>query len=149
MLSRRNRLITVFVIAWTLVFHYESLRASYVSPLAGRTLPKLPLLFPPAGWIMFFSVDQSYGFAEVYGMRNGSPVSLNPHDIFRTKAVGYDNIRRNVLVSVLSPSLAASFCPYLKRTFPGDEAFAVVYAAYPDVAAESDRVVRQLAYRCP
>ena len=136
------------MILWTLVFHYETLRANYLSPLAGRPLPKLPLLFPPAGWIMFFNVDKSYGFAEVYGIRSATPVLLDPHDIFQTKAVGYDNIHRNVLVSVLHPNLAPSFCPYLKRKFPGYEEFAVVYAAYPDVVAEPDRVLRQLAYRC-
>ena len=149
MLRRRNGRITAFVIIWTLVFHYETLRANYLSPLARRELPKLPLLFPPAGWIMFFNVDRSYGFAEVYGLRrNQEPTQLDPHAIFATKAVGYDNIRRNVLVGVLSRNRGQAFCRYLHRKFPDYEQFTVVHAEYPDLLEAPDRVLRQVAYRC-
>ena len=147
-LRRHDRAITWFVICWSLVFFYETFRASYLSPLFGRQLPKLPLLFPPAGWIMFFNVDRSYGFAEVYGTRNGQRTLLDPHDIFSTKAVGYDNIHRNMLVGVLSQHEAQPFCRYLMRKFPAYDEFLVVYAQYPDVANQPDTVYRQVAYRC-
>ena len=58
-MPRRTTTITWFVIIWTAVFLYETFRASYLSPLLHRQLPKLPLLFPPAGWIMFYNVDKS------------------------------------------------------------------------------------------
>ena len=146
---RRNTFaITAFVICWTLVFQYETLRANYLSPLFNRELPKLPLLFPPAGWIMFYNVDKSYGFAEVYGIKERKPVLLDPHDIFKTKAIGYDNIHRNMLVGVLSRNRAREFCRYLRRKFPAYESFAVVVAEYPDVAATPERILRQVAYRC-
>ena len=146
---RRNAWITAFVVAWTLLFHYETLRANYLSPLAGQELPKLPLLFPPAGWIMFFNVDQGYGFAEVYGLRRDQePSALDPHDIFATQAVGYDNIHRNVLVGVLHQAYAPTFCRYLRRKFPSYDGFAVVYAQYPDVVDAPDLVQRRIAYRC-
>jgi hypothetical protein len=150
MVIRRNTLISVFVACWLALFTYETFRASYLSPLAGRQLPKFPLLFPPAGWIMFYHVDRSYGFAEVHALpRDGSPVvMLNPHEIFETRAVGYDNIRRNVLVGVLSRDRAPAFCRYLRRKFPAYQAFAVVYGQYPDVVDQPDRILRQLAYRC-
>ena len=144
----RNRVITGFVICWTLLFQYETLRANYLSPLARRELPKCPLLFPPAGWIMFYSIEPSYGFAEVYGIRGKTPVKLDPHAIFATRAVGYDNIRRNMLISVLSEQAAPSFCRYLTRKFPGNDAFAVLYANYPDLITTPDRVLFQVAYRC-
>jgi len=147
-MRRRHALITCFVIAWTLLFHYETLRANYLSPLAGRELPKLPLLFPPAGWIMFYRVDRSYGFAEVYGIRGDHAIKLDPHQTFQTKAVGYDNIRRNVLIEVLSRPYAESFCRYLRWKFPEYESFAVVYAEYPDVIASPTQILRQVAYRC-
>jgi len=144
----RRRTITWFVICWTLLFHYETLRANYLSPLAGRELPKVQLLFPPAGWIMFFNVDPSYGFAEVYGIRGNERVLLDPHDILETKAVGYDNIHRNVLVGVLSREHAQPFCRFLRRKFPEYDEFFVVYAEYPDVVNMPDRVLRRVAYQC-
>ena len=148
--SRRSRvLISLFVLVWIGVFHYETLRLNYLSPLAGGELPKLKFLYPPAGWIMFFDVNRTYGFAEVYGVRQGHPELIDPHDIFRTRFVGYDNIRRNVLISVLSARQAPAFCSYLDRTFPHHDAFAVVYGRYPDVVGHPDEVQRALAYRCP
>ena len=146
---RRNTLITVFVICWTLLFQYETLRASYLSPLVGRELPKVRFLFPPAGWIMFFNVNPSYGFAEVYGVRGGERTLLDPHDILETKAVGYDNIHRNVLVGVLSREDAQPFCRFLRRKFPSYDEFLIVYARYPDLINAPDQILRQVAYPCP
>jgi hypothetical protein len=147
-LARRDWWISVFVAVWIAVFHYETLRLNYLSPLAGRELPKLKFLFPPAGWIMFFNVDRSYGGAEVYGVRDGEPFLIDPHDIFRTRFVGYDNIRRNVLISALSPADAPKFCRYLHRKFPQYEAFAVAYVVYPDLVSQPGQKFYRLAYRC-
>jgi hypothetical protein len=150
---RHNAAITVFVIAWIVFFQYQTLRLNYLNPLATqlwhRDLPKIPLLFPPAGWIMFYNVDPAYGLAEVYGLRRGVPEAIDPHAIFPMKNLGYDNIRRNVLVSVLSADSAPRFCRYLARKFPGYASFAVVYAGYPDLVNTPDRLTRHLAYRCP
>lgn len=145
---RRNAALSVFVAAWLLLFNYETLRYRHLCPLTGLNLPKCPLLFPPAGWIMFYSVDRRYGFAEVYGLQAGVPRLIDPHAIFETHNLGYDNIRRNVLVSVLDERLAPAFCPYLRRKFPAYEDFLVVAAAYPDLIATPDRLLRQPLYRC-
>jgi hypothetical protein len=145
---RRSILISWFVAAWLILFNYESLRANYLVPLTGRPLPKTRLLFPPAGWIMFFNIDPSYGFAEVYGTRQGQPEKLDPHDIFETDALGYDNIHRNVLVGVLYRDRAEPFCRFLRRKFPDYTGFAVVYAQYPDFVNSPERLARQVAYRC-
>ncbi len=149
MLPRRNVAITWFVILWTLIFHYETLRANYLRPLLGRELPKLPLLFPFAGWVMFFHIDTSYGFAEVYGNARSGPVPLDPHDILPTKAVGYDNIHRNVLIGALSRQDAPSFCRYLHRKFPVYDSFTVVYGNYPDVVEAPEDISYTIAYQCP
>ena len=147
-LKRHNAAVNLFVVCWSLLFFYETFRTNYLSPLAGHRLPKFTLLFPPAGWIMFFNVDPGYGFAEVYGLRNGQHEMIDPHLIFHTKAVGYDNIRRNVLVSVLSQEAAEPFCHYLKWRLPRYEAFAVVYAQYSDTVNAPDQISRHVAYRC-
>lgn len=156
-LGRRNAWISVFVAVWVAVFHYETLRLNYLSPLvlrlrsglAGRELPKLQFLYPPAGWIMFFNVDRSYGYTEVYGVREGRAELLDPHAIFETRFIGYDNIHRNVLIAVLSPHQAQPFCRYLRRKMPQYEAFAVVYAAYPDLMEHPHEIRRRIAYQCP
>lgn len=141
--------ISCFVLLWTLVFHYETLRLNYLSPLVGRELPKVKFLFPPAGWIMFFHIDAGYGFAEVYGLAaNQPPALIDPHRIFATRCVLYDNIRRNVLVSVLNPSYGGAFCGFLHRKFPDYEQFAIVHAAYPDVVNQPETVQREAVYRC-
>ncbi len=140
--------ISIFVIVWLAVFHYESLRHRYLSPLVGYELPKLKFLFPPAGWIMFYNVDASYGSAEVYGIKNGQPALIDPHRIFATRFVWYDNIRRNVLIGVLSAPYGSAFCHYLRRKFPEYEEFAVVYAQRSDVVHAPDHVARKVIYRC-
>ena len=148
-MRRRNVLISCFVIVWVGLFHYETLRLNYLSPWLGHPLPKLKFLYPPAGWIMFFNVDRSYGYAEVYGLRQGRPEMIDPHRIFSTRFVWYDNIRRNMMVSTLSRSAAPQFCAYLRRKFPQYDSFAVVYSLYQDVVDHPDEVRRALAYRCP
>jgi hypothetical protein len=97
---------------------------------------------------MFYRVDAAYGFAEVHGLRRGEPVQLNPHAIFENRALGYDNIRRNVLVSVLSPEDGPAFCAYLRRKFPEYDRFAVLYGQYPDLVRRPDEINRQVVYRC-
>ena len=144
----RNRVITGFVICWALLFQYETLRANYLSPLAHRELPKFRLLFPPAGWIMFYNIGPSYDFVEVYGIRGKEAVKLDPHDIFATRAVGYDNIHRNVLIGVLTDGAAPPFCRYLKRKFPTYNTFAVLAERYPDLITTPSRFLFQVAYRC-
>ena len=148
-LGSRNTWISVFVIVWIAVFHYETLRLSYLSPLVGHQLPKLKFLYPPAGWIMFFNVDRSYGFAEVYGLKERQPFVIDPHEIFETRFVGYDNIRRNILISVLSSADSPRFCRYLRRKFPDYDTFAVMYGQYPDLIDRPHTKLYQLAYRCP
>lgn len=147
MTPRRKALISSFVVVWTALFHYESLRYNYLNRWFQADLPKLKLLFPPAGWIMFYRVDRSDGRAEVWGRRGAEAGLIDPHRIFATRWVGYDNIRRNVLITALNQAYAPSFCRYLRRKFPGYDGFVVMEVWTPSVL-EPDRQVKQLAYRC-
>ena len=144
----RNFWITALVIVWTLAFHYESVRFFYLNPLFKRELPKVKFLFPPAGWIMFFHVDETYTMAEVYGVKNGEPQLIDPHRIFETKAIGYDNIHRNVLSSVLYPQRKEDFCRFLRRKFPDYESFLVPVVHYPAVVKEPTKKLYRVMYQC-
>jgi hypothetical protein len=147
-MRRRNVAISIFVVVWLSVFHYESLRYAYLNPLFGQTLPKLKLLFPPAGWIMFFHVPESELRAEVHGKKDGDLELIDPHRIFENRWIGYDNIRRNVLVTVLDPYAAGHFCRYLRRKFPEYDTFYVMQAAYPsNLRAPGKRTLRTV-YVC-
>ncbi|MBI3010721.1 MAG: hypothetical protein HYY57_07050 [Candidatus Omnitrophica bacterium] len=97
---------------------------------------------------MFFQIGRSYGFAEVYARKDNQWKLLKPHEIFKTRFVGYDNFRRNVLSVALDPRYAASFCRYLFWRLPQYEAFTVAWVEYPDLIETPDDVVRQPAYRC-
>ena len=144
----RNTLVTIFVILWAFLFHYESLRANYLSPFFHRPLPKFKFLFPPAGWIMFYRVDDMDVKAAVYGQKGDALELIDPHRIFNNHWLGYDNIRRNVLISALDPYSAARFCRYLKRKFPEYDYFAIAQVVYPSVTKYRDKNILKLAYRC-
>ena len=53
-LRLRNATISIFVVLWLFIFHYESTRIFYLNAATQSELPKFKFLFPPAGWIMFF-----------------------------------------------------------------------------------------------
>jgi hypothetical protein len=147
-LQVRNTLISIFVVIWLVVFYYESTCFYYLQPLSQHALPRLKFLFPPAGWIMFYNVGDNFGYAEVYGFKDGEPQLIDPHDILRTRAIGYDNINRNALVTVLTPGMAASFCPYLRRRFPYFDKFAVTYVEYPHLVEAPFEKRQSVAYEC-
>ncbi len=144
----RNTAISVFVVLWLFLFNYESLRANYLNPFFGRELPKFKFLFPPAGWIMFYQVDQTEGRAEVFGIQGEKFEPIDPHRIFNIHWLGYDNIHRNVLVTVLNPYYASTFCAYLRRKFPNYEHFAVARVIYPSIIRYPDRRNVRILYEC-
>ena len=94
----RNIFITLFVIVYSLVFHYESVRHFYLNPMLKKELPKVKFLFPPAGWIMFYKVGSQYGFTEVYGVKGKQQQEIDPREIFKVRTIGFDNIHRKGFV---------------------------------------------------
>ena len=147
--SLRNLFISVFVVIWIGVFHYESIRYSYLNPLFGKNLPKIKFLFPPAGWIMFYNVDDTFSCAEVYGVKNGQPQLIDPHLILTTRPIGYDNIHRNALIVALDADLEEPFCRYMMRKFPYFDRFLVTVAYWPSVTKTPQRKLQRLIYQCP
>ena len=145
----RNIFITLFVILWTMVFHYESLRHFYLQPLFKRSLPKLMLLFPPAGWIMFYRQPDSDGFTEVYGVREGDVQRIDPHDIIQVRTIGYDNIHRNILSEIADARMKPKVCRYLQRKFHDFDAFVVTIVYYPSFSKTPHRKIQKVLYQCP
>jgi len=146
--SVRNIVITVFVILWTCVFHYESLRHFYLNPLFSQQLPKVKFLFPPAGWIMFFNVGEASGHVEVYGVKDEKPQLIDPHDIFRTRTIMFDNIHRNILSTVASRHQAKSFCRYLQYRFAYFDHFLVTVVYSPSIVDEPYKRFQEVRYEC-
>ncbi len=144
----RNTIISVFVVLWLAVFHYESIRHFYLEHLFGRTLPKVKFLFPPAGWIMFYNVGNGFTDVEVYGVKDKTLVLIDPHDIFRTRTIGFDNIHRGILGEVADPEMSRRFCPYLHRLFPYFDNFVIVGVYYPDMAKEPYEKRQAVQYQC-
>lgn len=97
---------------------------------------------------MFYNVNDSYGFAEVYGVKNGHPQLIDPHQILQTRPIGYDNINRNALSSVLSAGMEQPFCAFLHRKFPYFDNFLVTYVNYPSLIKEPFERQQGIAYEC-
>lgn len=147
--SVRNSLISVFVVCWLFIFHYESLRTIYLNPFFKRELPKVKFLFPPAGWIMFFRVDDAASSVEIYGITaDNQPQLIDPHDILQTRPIGYDNIRRGALFAFASPDNRQRTCAFLQWKLPYFKSFVVSYVQYPSVTTEYFRQKRYILFQC-
>lgn len=144
----RNTFITVFVIFWCLAFHYESVRHFYLNPLFDRNLPKIKFLFPPAGWIMFFRVDSAYGHRQIYGVKDEQAFEIDPHEVFRVRTIGFDNVHRGVVSGAADPRNRLMFCRQLYKRFEGYEDFRVVYTFYPDFIDEPLTRYQRVLYGC-
>lgn len=148
----RNGCISVFVVVWLVFFHYQSLRHFYIAPWAQKhfdvKLEPTPWLFPPAGWIMFFQVGESTGSVEVYGVKDGQPQLLDPHDILPVKTIMFDNIHRGILGNVLTSGYEQAFCGYLKRKFGYFDEFWVTAVHYPSVTQTPYQRYQRVMYTC-
>jgi hypothetical protein len=144
----RNRCISVFVLLWCLAFHYESVRAFYLEPLIQRPLPKIKFLFPPAGWIMFYRVDNSYAYVRVVGIKDGRDIDIDPHEIFRVRTIGFDNIRRGIIGVAADRHYAPAFCRQLRKRFKEIDYFKVFYHYYPNFVDEPYEQYERLIYTC-
>ena len=97
---------------------------------------------------MFYSVDNSYGYVQVYGVKDGRTQAIDPHYILQTRSIGYDNINRNALVSVLTRGSKRPFCTFLRRKFPYFDGFLVTYVNYPSLIERPFEQQQTVAYEC-
>ena len=153
MARARKAAIWSFIVVWNAVFLYETFRAFQLEPLLRRLhvqaeLPKLPMLFPPAGWIMFYKVENAAGGVEVYGVNKGGRTLIDPHRIFSTRYVLFDNIRRGMMFEAVEPGRQWGFCNYLRRKFPEYADFAVTQYEYPSLTDPSVKKLQADDYTC-
>jgi len=151
----RNIFISVFVICWLSLFHYESLRyyenatvkIKFI-PEFTLKMPKTKFLFPPIGWIMFYQVSDQSGNIEVYGFKGDQSQHIDPHDIFRTRTIMFDNIHRGILGAATRRRMAQPFCRFLKYRFPYFDKFVVIYAHYPNIVENQFKRNEYVQYQC-
>ncbi len=147
----RNTYISIFVVLWLLLFQYESLRGFFLNDYLHLDAPKTKFLFPPAGWIMFYTVEPEAGYYEVIGVKGADRQVIDPHHIFRVRTIGYDNIHRGILgmaYSPRNPHVAASFCRYLNSRFPEFDRFYFVGYFYPNIIEEPFTRRQRILYQC-
>ena len=97
---------------------------------------------------MFYSVSDSEGFVEVYGVDHGEIRLIDPHDIIQTRTILYDNIHRNVLSEVADPEAKPAFCKFLHRKFPDFDNFVVTVVYYPSLSKTPHRRFQKAVYQC-
>jgi hypothetical protein len=105
-------------------------------------------LFPPAGWIMFYNVDDRYGYAEIYGVKGEEIHRIDPHEFIRTRNIGFDNIHRGILSSALDKRNAQRFCNYLQYRIPYYDRFIVTSVIHPSITQEPYKRIQNVEYQC-
>ena len=97
---------------------------------------------------MFYNVGEDTGYAEIYGVMEGSMQMIDQHEILETRTFGFDNIHRNVLSTVLSPEFQGPFCQFLERKFPEFDKFLVTGVYYPSVVKTPHKRFQRVMYQC-
>ena len=148
--TARGVFISLLVVCWLALFQYESLRTFYFNQVLKKDFPKTKFLFPPAGWIMFYKVGKSAGNIEVYGVKGKQSQLIDPHDIFRTRTIGYDNIHRGIMGSASdsNPRKAVQFCKFLNYRFPYFDKFYVSGFYYPNLVESPYERRQRILYEC-
>jgi len=150
--ARRNGFISILVIIWLFIFHYESTRYfthfKIFKLLDDVKHPKIKFLFPPIGWIMFYKVSDSFGNVEVYGIKGTQHQLIDPHEIFRTRTIGYDNIHRGILGTAADIKNASKFCHFLRHRLPYFDNFVVMVKYHPSLTEEHYKIYKQIKYKC-
>lgn len=147
----RNTYISIFVVLWMVFFQYESLRGFYFNQHLKKDFPKTKFLFPPAGWIMFYAVEPEAGYYEVVGIKGKDRIVIDPHEIFRVRTIGYDNIHRGILGTAYNPRnphVSTTFCRYLNSRFPEFDRFYFKGYFYPNIIEKPYERVQRILYQC-
>ncbi|GEM_PF-978650 len=151
----RDRFISCFVVIWLVLFFYNNTRHMLLEPFFRKSLhnPTFNLamnkfLFPPAGPIMFYDVGDAFGYHKVFGIKGGQIFELDPHQIYLSRTLFYDNVHRGVLGDIADPGNIPLFCRVMHRRMPEFDDFAVVFRVYPSLMESRYQYRDGLRYRC-
>ena len=97
---------------------------------------------------MFYQVGPSAGFYEIYGIKDKRPQLIDPHDIFRTRTIGYDNLHRGIMGGAAHPRRGRDFCRFLRYRFPYFDEFIVAGAYYPKPSKNAYERHDKVQYKC-
>ncbi len=98
---------------------------------------------------MFFNVDDHAANVEIFGIKEGKPAQLiDPHQIFQTRQIAYDNIHRGVMFSFMAEHARPQACRFLLRKFPYFQKFLVTYVEYPSPSKSPMEQNRYVIYQC-
>lgn len=97
---------------------------------------------------MFFRVDEAYGHTQIFGFNDENAFEIDPHEIFRVRTIGYDNIHRGVINGAASSPNYKSFCKQLFRRFKGYDHFRVVTSYYPQFVTKPHERYQRVLYNC-
>ena len=98
---------------------------------------------------MFYNVGDQFGCVEVYGVKDGTPQLIDPHQIIKTRFIGFDNIQRGILGEVLPEPSRKPFCNYLERNMPYFDHFLITAVQYPSLTTSPFERQQSVIYECP
>ena len=97
---------------------------------------------------MFYHVDSAYGHRRVFGMKDDQVFEIDPHEIFRVRTIGYDNIHRGVISSAASERNKRAFCQHLYKRFENFDNFRILFTYYPNFITDPHLRYQQVLYSC-
>jgi len=97
---------------------------------------------------MFYTIDNSYGHIRIVGVKVGQNIYIDPHEIFRVRTIGYDNIHRGIIGVAADQRKAPAFCHQLRKRFDDVEYFKIYYQYVPDFTENPYEQYERLIYTC-
>jgi len=97
---------------------------------------------------MFYNIDDRTSYVEVYGIKGQQSQIIDPHDIIRTRTVGYDNIHRGILGQVTYSQYYRSFCNFLNYRFDYFDRFLITIVSHPNMSENPYERYQKVLYQC-
>jgi hypothetical protein len=97
---------------------------------------------------MFYQVDETYSYIRIFGFKNGQNYEIDPHEVFRVRTIGFDNIHRGVIGAAASESNRYAFCKQLFTRFKDFESLSILNEYYPNFVTDPYKRYQQMLFNC-